>query len=94
MCVCCIKLDLSILITILASGSPRRHAASVCKKMSGGVVLCLERGADICMAQLMPLYHSLSLASVKSRLVLPFWYQLTRVVQEKGPLSGCVYLAK
>jgi len=31
-CVCCIKLDLSILITILASGSPRRHAAPVCKK--------------------------------------------------------------
>jgi len=34
--------------------------------------------------------HSLSLASVKSRLVLPFWYQLTRVVPEKGPLNGCV----
>ena len=27
--------------------------------------------------------HSLSLASVKSRLVLSFWYQLTRVVSEK-----------
>jgi len=34
--------------------------------------------------------HSLSLASVKSRLVLPFWYRLTRVVLEKGPLNGCV----
>ena len=34
--------------------------------------------------------HSLSLASVKSRLVLPFWYRLTRVVPEKGPLNGCV----
>ena len=34
--------------------------------------------------------HSLSLASVKSRLVLPFWYWLTRVVVEKGPLNGCV----
>jgi len=31
-----------------------------------------------------------SLASVKSRLVLPFWYRLTRVVPEKGPLNGCV----
>ena len=29
--------------------------------------------------------HSLSLASVKSRLVLPFWYWLTWVVLEKGP---------
>ena len=30
------------------------------------------------------------LDSVKSRLVLPFWYQLTQVVPEKGPLHGCV----
>ena len=34
--------------------------------------------------------HSLSLASVKSRLVLPFWCRLTRVVPGKGPLNGCV----
>ena len=34
--------------------------------------------------------HSLSLASVKSRLVLPFWYRPTRVVPEKGPLNMCV----
>ena len=34
--------------------------------------------------------HTLSLASVKSRLVLPFWYRLTRVVPDKGPLNGCV----
>jgi len=50
------------------------------------MVVCLERGADLHMAQLMPL----SLASVKSRLVLPFWYRLTRVVVDKGPLNGCV----
>ena len=54
------------------------------------MVNCLERGADLHMAQLMPLC-SLSLASVKSRSVLPFWYRLTRVVPEKGPLNGmCV----
>ena len=34
--------------------------------------------------------HSRSLASVKSRLVLPFWYWPTRVVSEKVPLNGCV----
>jgi len=34
--------------------------------------------------------HSLSLASLKSRFVLPFWYWLTRVVPDKGPLNGCV----
>ena len=34
----------------------------------------------------------MSLASVKSRLVLPFRYQLTRVVPDKGPLNvhACV----
>jgi len=30
-----------------------------------------------------------SLASFKSRLVLPFWYQLIQVVLEKRPLNGC-----
>ena len=34
--------------------------------------------------------HSLSLASVKSRLVFPFWYRPTRVVLDKGPLNMCV----
>ena len=32
--------------------------------------------------------HSLSLAWVKSRLVLPFCYRLTRVVLDKGPLNS------
>ena len=50
------------------------------------MVICLERGADLHMAQLMPL----PLASVKSRLVLPFWYRLTWVVPDKGPLNVCV----
>jgi len=36
--------------------------------------------------------YSLSLASVKSRLVLPFSYWLTRVVPDKGPLNGCMYV--
>ena len=49
------------------------------------MVVFLERGADL--AQLMPL----SLAPVKSRLVLPFWYRLTQVVLEKRPLNGCSY---
>jgi len=45
------------------------------------MVICLERDADLHTAQLMPLpCHSPSLASVKSRLVLPLWYRLTCVV--------------
>jgi len=41
--------------------------------------------------QLMPLHPKtpLSLASFKSRLVLPFWYRLTQVVLEKRPLNRC-----
>ena len=31
----------------------------------------------------------MSLAPVKSRLVLPFWYRLTQVILEKRPLNGC-----
>jgi len=69
----------------------RQEGHPACKKLSGGVLVSLsvwtlERGADLHMVQLMPL----PLASVKSRLVLLFWYRLTRVVQEKGPLYGCV----
>jgi len=43
------------------------------------------------MAQLMPLPLTV-LASVKSRLVLPVWYRLTRVVQDKRPSNGCVHV--
>jgi len=56
------------------------------------VVICLELGADcLHMVRLMPLYPNTpsSLASFKSRLVLPFWYRLTQVVLEKRPLDGC-----
>ena len=44
------------------------------------------------MVQLMPLHSKIlsSLASFKSRLVLPFWYQLIQVVLEKRPLNGVI----
>ena len=35
-------------------------------------------------------YYFCNAPTVKSRLVLPFWYQLTWVVPEKGPLNVCV----
>ena len=56
------------------------------------VVICLERGADcLHMVQLMPLHPKIpsSLASFKSRVVLPFWYWLTQINLEKRPLNGC-----
>jgi len=47
-----------------------------------GMVMCLGQGADLHMAQLMPLPLTISCSS-KSRLVLPFWFRLTRVVSDK-----------
>jgi len=70
----------------------RQEGHPACKKTEwwgAGVVICLELGADLHMAQLMPLPLTGSCFS-KSRLVLPFWYRLNRVVLEKGPLNGCV----
>ena len=60
--------------------------------MSVGVVICQERGADcLHMVQLMALHPKTlsSLASFKSRLALPFWYQLTQVVLENRLLNRC-----
>jgi len=42
------------------------------------------------MAQLMPLPLTVPCSS-KSRLVLPFWYWLTRIVLDNEPLNGCYY---
>ena len=63
-----------------------------CKKLSGGVLAWLSVWSEVqtCICSSWCHCHSLSLASVKSRLVLPFWCRLTRVVPEKGPLNGCV----
>ena len=61
---------------------------SICLQWWGaGVVICLGLGADLHMAQLMPLSLTVSCSS-KSRLVLPFWYWLTAVVLDRC-LSVC-----
>jgi len=52
-----------------------------------GMVICLRRGAHLHTAQLMPLPLT-NFCSSKSRLVLPFWYQLTQVVPDK--IQGAV----
>ena len=53
------------------------------------MVISMERGADLHMAQLMPLPLTVTCFS-KIQMVLPFWYRHTRVVPEKRPLNGCV----
>ena len=50
-----------------------------------GVVICLERGADLHMAQLMPLPLTVFCSS-KIQIGFTFWYRLTRVVPDKRPL--------
>ena len=62
------------------------------KKLSGEVLSWLSVWSEVqtCIRPSWCHYHSLSLASVKSRLVVPFWYRLTRVVPDKGPLNGRV----
>ena len=60
--------------------------------MSGGVLAWLSVWSEV-LTCIWPSWchsYSLSVAPVKSRLVLPFWYRLTRVVLDKGPLNGCV----
>ena len=54
------------------------------------MVICLEQGTDcLHVVQLMPLHPKTpsSLASFKSRLVLPLWYWLTQVVLEKRTIK-------
>ena len=70
-----------------------------CTKLSGWVQAWLSVWSKVqtCIWPSWCHCHSLSLASVKSRLVLPFWYRLTQVVLDKGPLNGvcvCVLFSK
>ena len=63
-------------------------------KLSGGMLAWLSVWSKV-LTCIWPSWchcNSLSLASVKSRSVLPFWYQLTQIVLEKGPLHVCVCL--
>ena len=63
-----------------------------CKKLSGEVLAWSSVWSKVqtCIWPSWCYCHSLSLASVKSRLFLLYWYRLTRVVPDKEPLNGCV----
>ena len=67
----------------------RQEGHPACKKLSGGLLAWLSVWSEV-QTCICPADATASLASVKSRLVLPFWYRPTRVVLEKGPLNGCV----
>ena len=80
---------LAFSVLTLLVGRQEGHLA--CKKQSGGVLAWLSVWSEVqtCIWPSWCHCHSLSLALVKSRLVLPFWYRLTQVVLEKRPLNGC-----
>jgi len=55
------------------------------------VVICLERGADLHTALLMPLPLPLTFSYLsKIEIGFTFWYRFTRVVTDRGPLNRCV----
>ena len=86
--VSCFFLRHSVVIVLVAAFSAltllvgRQEGHPACKKTKWW-------GADLHTAQLMPLPLTASCFS-KIQMVLPFWYRLTRVVPNKGPLNGCV----
>jgi len=85
-CFCCYAFSALTLLVGQQEGHP------ACKKLSGGVLAWLSVWSEVqtCIWPIWCHCHSLSLASVKSRLVLPFWYRLTWVVLDKGTINVCV----
>ena len=82
--------DVAFSALLLLVGRQEEHPA--CKKLSGRVLAWLSVWSEVqtCIWPSWCHCHSLSLASVKSRLVLPFWYRFIWVIPGKEPLNGCV----
>ena len=74
----------------------RQEGHPACKQLHGGVLARLSVWSEVqtCIWSSCCHCHSLSLAPVKSRLVLPFWYRLNQVVLENKPLNGCSIINK
>ena len=66
----------------------RQVGHPACKKTEWWGAGLVERGAEVYMAQLMPLPLTVSCFS-KIQIGLPFWYRLIRIVPEKGSLNVC-----
>jgi len=79
--------------SVLTSLVGWREGHPACKKLGAGVVVCLERDADLHMAQLMPLPLTVSCFS-KIQIGFTFLIPAQRVVPDKvpdkGPLNVCV----
>ena len=66
-------------LTLLVWHQEGHQACKKTERWDAGVVICLGQGADLHMAQLMPLPLTISCSS-KSRLVLPSWFYLPSVL--------------
>ena len=74
----------------------RQEGHPACKKTEwwgAGVVICLERGADLHMAQLMPLPLTVSCFS-EIQIGFTFLVPAHLGRPGKGPLNGCVCMWK
>ena len=68
----------------------RQEGHPVCKKTRPGVVICLELGADLHMAQLMPLPLTVTCFS---KIQIGFIFLVPAhpgIVPDEEPLNGCV----
>ena len=67
----------------------RQEGHPACKKLSGWLLAWLSVWSKVqtCIWPSWCHCHSLSFAPLKSRLVLPFWYRLTRVIPDKELLN-------
>jgi len=76
-------------LTLLVGWQEGHPACKKTERWGAGMVICLERDADLHMAQLMPLPLTVSCFS-KIQIGLHFWYRLTWVVLDKWPINVCV----
>jgi len=72
----------------------RQEWRLACEELSGGVLVCLERGADLHMVQLMPLPLTVSCFT---KIQIGFTFLVPAHLGshgKKGPLNGCVCNAR
>jgi len=89
-CLLLLLLLFLLLVSALTLLVGRQEGHPACKNRVVGCQCGCLSGARCRLAYGPADATALTLASVKCRLVLPFWYRLTRVVPEKGPLNVCV----
>jgi len=64
-------------LTLLVGWQEGHLACEKTEWWCAGMIICLERGADLHIAQLMPVPLTVSCFSEIQIGILPFWYRLT-----------------